>query len=132
MNNCWRAWVLVVATCLLIGCNTRRTENSTEPIRKAIEERLAGRQGLANDQIVMEMKDVQVQGDTAEAEVIFHSRNDPRARMAFHYQLKKSGGAWQVEDGRPSSENSPHPGSEAGQGSGGTQELPPGHPPINQ
>ncbi|SRR5579885_940030 len=130
MKKTWSVACLV-AIGLLAGCNARRTDNSTEAIRKAIEARLSGRQGLASDQIVMEMQDVQVKGDTAEADVVFHSRNDPRARMSFHYQLRKSGGTWEVQGGRPSSDSSPHPGG-APQGEQGTQELPPGHPPVTQ
>ena len=151
MNDAWRRLLLTALGCFLVSCGGLDKSNSEAAIRKAIkehlagpagsgeaeaanaaiqktiEEHLAGRPGLAEDQIVVEMKQVQVQGGRAEADVMFHSRSDPQAKMAFHYQLRSEGKQWKVESGRPSAETSPHPPSSPSESA---PPLPEGHPPL--
>ena len=126
MKNNWRKLLLIALGCFLASCGGLRKNNSEAAIRKAIEEHLAGRTGLASDKIVMDITTVQVQGDRAEADVVFRSRTDQKAMMAFHYQLRTEGNQWKVENGRPSSETSPHPTSEPPPGT--DPPVPEGHP----
>jgi len=119
-------WLLCLAL-LLAGCGANKAEQDAA-IRKAIEQHLAGRPGLSSDQIVMEMKQVQVQGDRAEADVLFHSRNDPNAQMSFHYQLRSEGNQWKVDAGRSGAAGSAHPPSAPP--SEAAPALPEGHPSI--
>ena len=110
-KNAWRALLLMSVGCFLAGCGSVRPSDPQSAIRQAIEEHLAGRTGLASDKIVMDLKQVQVKGDKAEADVVFRSRSDPKATMAFHYQLHTEGNQWKVDTGRPSGDTSPHPPS---------------------
>jgi len=126
MNNVTRLLLLTVLAAFLISCGSATKENSEAAIRQAIEDHLAGTPGLANNQMVLELKQVDVQGSKAEAEVVFHSRNNPEARMAFHYQLRSEGNQWKVESGRPSRDTTPHPSS------GSSDSLPEGHPPVGE
>ncbi len=116
--------------CFLAGCGGQPGGDSDAAIQRAIEEHLSSRPGLASDNLLMEVKDIQVQGDTAEAEVVFRSRTDQAAMMTFHYQLRNEGNQWKVESGSPSQGRSPHPSSGNSPDAGGS--LPEGHPPMEQ
>ena len=118
--------------CFLAGCGGQPGGDSDVAIQRAIEEHLSSRPGLASDKLVLEVKDIQVQGDTAEAEVVFRSRTDQAAMMAFHYQLRNEGNQWKVESGSPSQGRSPHPYPSSGNSPGAGGSLPEGHPPMEQ
>ena len=130
----WRSCLLLAVTILLASC--AKPASSDADIRKALEEHLASRPGLASAEIVMDVKKVEVNGDKADADVVFHSRNDANAQMNFHYQLHREGNQWKVEQGRPAGaaggSPTPHPGGalpgEAPAGS--PQPLPEGHPQV--
>ena len=107
------------------GC---QQENPNAAIQKAIEDHLASRPNLSTGDIVLDVQRVQVEGERAEAEVVFRSRSDPTAQMSFHYSLVKEGRQWKVANGRPSSEGSPHPAP--GAPPEGDSALPEGHPPV--
>lgn len=117
-------WALALAGA---GC---QREGDSAAIQQAIEKHLTSRPGLASENLILEMQEVQVEGDAAEAEVVFHSRSDPDARMSYHYELRKEGGEWNVASGRPSTEGTPHPSTEGGAEPEGS--LPEGHPPVEE
>ncbi|MGH9786221.1 MAG: hypothetical protein ACRD88_18795 [Terriglobia bacterium] len=119
------AWVVALGLGLA-GCQREPSINAQ--IQDVIAEHLAGRPGIAADRMLIEVERVTVQGDRAEAEVIFRSRDNPESRMAYHYELRREEGAWKVEGGRPSAVESPHPGGESAPEEGAT--LPEGHPPA--
>ena len=128
MKRWGRVALIVGLTGLWAGCGGQQTADSNAAIQKAIEQHLASRPGLSTGQMVMDLKDVRVQGDRAEAEVVFRSTNDPQAQMAFHYQLKKEGNEWKVDSGRTSAAETPHPPS--GQAPPTGNSLPEGHPAL--
>jgi hypothetical protein len=115
----------VIGLCL-VGC--QRGPSINAQVQSAIAEHLADRPGIAPDRLLIEVQTVTVQGDKAEADVIFRSRDNPESRMAYHYELRREGDAWKVQGGRPSSAESPHPVPEAAPDAGAT--LPEGHPPV--
>lgn len=115
-----------VLGCLLLGCSGGRDANTNAAIQRAIEQHLTSRPGLDGAKLMIELQQVNIQGDRAQAEVIFRSRDQPQAQMAFHYDLRREGGEWKVENGRPSAAGSSHP--EAGSAPEGRETLPPGHP----
>jgi len=111
----------------MVGC--QREADSNAAIQSAIEQHLTNRPGISGDKLILEVKQVKVQGERAEAEVVFRSRDDPAAQMSFHYQLRREGGQWKVEGGRPDAAGgSPHPTQESP--SEGGEAMPPGHPPV--
>ncbi len=109
----------------------QRQGGSEADIRRAIETHLTSQSSLAMDQMTMEIEDIQVEGDRAQAEVVFRTTSDPLAQMGYHYDLVSQQGAWQVESGHPASAESPHPGAGGGGPSGEEMPgLPEGHPPM--
>ena len=126
----FRSCLLLAVTVLLVNCG--KSASSDADIRKALEEHLASRPGLASAEIVMDVKKVDVNGDQAGADVVFHSRNDPKAQMNFHYQLHREGSQWKVDQASPSGAASPHPGAlpSGDAPAGSPQALPEGHPQV--
>jgi hypothetical protein len=118
---------LVALVLLLAGCQGGTSINGQ--VQEAIAEHLASRPGIDASRMTVEVETVVVDGDQAEAEVIFRSRDTPDSRMNYHYELSRADGKWQVESGRPSAAQSPHPGGE-GEGGAGAGALPEGHPPV--
>ena len=80
-----------------MGC--QRMMNQDAAIQKAIRDHLGERSDLSMDKMVMEVQQVKVEGEKATAEVVFRTTSDPPARMSYHYDLRKQGGAWQVSGG---------------------------------
>ena len=125
-------WIMVLG-CLLAGCSGRQEANSNAAIQSAIEQYLTSRPGIDAGRMILEVQQIRVEGERAQAEVIFRSRDNAEARMAYHYELRREGGEWKVETGRPGAAGSPHPGSGAapeGAGPPSGESLPQGHPPV--
>ena len=126
--------LLAVAALLVaeLGCGS--IGNQDAAVRRAIEEHLSQRADLAMDKMVLEVEQVSVEGDTAQAQVVFRTTMDPPARMAYHYELRREDGRWQVQSGRPGAAETPHPelgeSGPAGSESNMPGELPEGHPPL--
>ena len=114
--------------CLLVGCGQQQADTNAA-IKAAIEEHLAGLSGLSADNMTMDIKDVRVKGEQAEADVVFRTTNGPPAQMAFLYHLRKEGNRWRVDQGSPGDASSPHQFSPAPESSGEEQPpMPEGHP----
>jgi hypothetical protein len=130
--------ILCMAALLGLGC--QRLMNQDAAIQKAIRDHLTERSDLDMSKMVLEIRQVKVDGDKAQAEVVFRTTSDPPAQMSYHYELHREGGAWKVDTGRPSAADTQHPqmGQAAGEAGGESQgepqggQLPAGHPPINQ
>ena len=137
-----RILAAAILAMLLFACfGCQRLMNQDAAIQKAVRDHLGERSDLDMRQMVMEMQQVKVDGDKAQAEVVFRATSSPPAQMAYHYDLHREGGAWKVDTGRPSGTQHPPMGESAGEASGGDSmgdgqatsgELPAGHPPITQ
>ncbi len=126
MNTAMRAAWVVSLGLSLAGC--QRAASINAQVQEAIAEHLANRPGIEANRLLIEVESVTVQGDRAEADVIFRSRDTPESRMNYHYQLRRAEGRWRVESGRPSAAASPHPVPDAAPEEGAT--LPEGHPTV--
>jgi hypothetical protein len=111
------------------GCS--RFGDQKPAVEKAIKAHLSSRTDLAINQMVMEVKDVKVDGDKAGADVLFRVTNAPEMQMGYHYELAREGGEWKVLQGRPAQTNSAHPTGSADPGTTDPNALPPGHPPVS-
>jgi hypothetical protein len=126
----------VVAVEVLVSLGCQGLVNQEAAVQKAIQEHLAERSDLALDKMTMVMERVTVDGNTAQAEVVFGVADDPQSRMSYQYDLRREDGRWLVEAGRPSASQLPHPEmGEAMPGDSSPAEpssLPEGHPPISE
>ncbi len=108
------AIILCFLTAVSFAACKKSSVDQQAEIRTAIESYLRTRPGLALDQMTTEITNVQVRGDTAEADVTFKTKGG-EAMMGFHYSLRREGGKWTVTGGR-----------------GGGMGMPGGHPPVGQ
>ena len=90
-------------------------------MQAAVEDYLAGRGGLAADNMEVSVDAVQVEGNRAQVEVTIAASNDAAAVMQMVYELEKRSGRWRVKPPLPTEETAPP-------AAGG---LPPGHPPLD-
>ncbi len=88
---------LVGSILLAGGCNKAGSTDPKPAIQAAIEAYLKQRQNLMLANMTLEVKDVKVTGDKAEADVQFRSKEATGPSVSVRYALKRSGGGWQVE-----------------------------------
>ena len=154
------ATALLLAVSLsgvLAGCK-KSAGSAKEPnaeIRTAIEAHLAHRGNLNLQAFDMSVQAVTIQGDHAQAQVAYNVKNGPGV-MQLTYALEKRDGSWSVIESNPVGSNFSHPSLDGTQnpatggakdnvgnsisdmvrglksgGNAGGQNLPPGHPPVN-
>lgn len=105
------ALVLLVLFVLTLSACQQEPADPKAEIEAAIHDHLSKQSGLALDKMEMEVQQVDVRGDTAEARVVFRIKQG-EGEMLFRYLLRRADDRWVVERGT----------------SGGA--LPPGHPPM--
>jgi hypothetical protein len=139
------------------GCGQAASDN--DAIRGAINDHLAARGNLNIAAFDTEVQKLSIQGDQAQADVVFRVKGGP-GMMQLSYNLQKSGAQWAVVESSPVGSNFTHPALDAngmpvpgspGQGqsgpapdifdaihqrmgnapAGNAQTLPPGHPQVN-
>lgn len=110
-----RALVFVLLAGAFAGACARPSIDNKPAVEAALRAYLAERPGLAMDKMDMEVKDVQFNGDTAEADVVFRVKGG-EGEMAMHYTLRRQENQWVVE--------------RSGQSGSSGGALPPGHPPV--
>jgi len=132
------------------GCNQK--ENDTDAIRTGISKHLNSLKTLNLSAMDMNIQNVSIQGDQAQAQVEFRPKTGaPQgAGMQVSYKLERHDGKWMVQNSQPAggmiehpaSGENPHQNPTAPSSStlpdfrnlvngGGGSSLPPGHPPVN-
>lgn len=125
-------------------------------IRAAIQDHLQHASNLNLQAFDTDITQVTVQGDHAQAQVDFHIKSG-QGMMQMNYQLENRAGTWAVVASNPAGSDVSHPPVDQSQapgavpavgesshsladtlrsfkeggGAGAPQELPPGHPPLN-
>src|SRR5579871_1548541 len=149
------AYVLSVIGLLVLFTGCKKQESDADGIRSGINQHLAGLKTLNLAAMDMNITNVSIQGNQAQAQVEFKPKTGaPQgAGMQVAYSLEKQNGSWVVQNSQPSGGSIQHPGpgenphtNEAspssgsmpnfrdlvpGGAGGGTNALPPGHPPIS-
>jgi hypothetical protein len=134
------------------GC--KKQESDADAIRSGINQHLAGLKTLNLGAMDMNITNVSVQGDQAQAQVEFKPKSGgpPGAGMQVAYSLQKQNGQWVVQNTQPAGGSIQHPGPGEnphmngaapssgsmpnfrdlvpGGAAGNSGALPPGHPPV--
>jgi hypothetical protein len=135
------------------GC--KKQESDADGIRSGINQHLAGLKTLNLGAMDMNITNVSVQGDQAQAQVEFKPKSGgpPGAGMQVAYSLQKQNGQWVVQNTQTAGGSIQHPGPGEnphmngaapssgsmpnfrdlvpGGAGGNSGALPPGHPPVN-
>jgi hypothetical protein len=111
------------------GCGRSGGTQSKQAIKAAIEQHLQQRANVVYNNMTFEVQDVKFNGDRAEADARFRSKQAPEVTVNVHYLLKKVGDHWQVES---SSAMGGMGGAHGMGGAAGTEGSPHGTPPPSQ
>jgi hypothetical protein len=150
------AYYLTVIGILVLFAGCKKQESDADAIRSGINQHLASLKTLNLGAMDMNITNVSVQGNQAQAQVEFKPKTGaPQgAGMQVAYSLEKQNGLWVVQNTQPAGGSIQHPapgenphmdptsppspssGSmpnfrDLVPGGGNSSALPPGHPPIN-
>jgi uncharacterized protein YhdP len=95
-----RAVVMSLVVLGLAGspaCHRLSGVHSKAAVQEAIEEHLKQRPNVVFQNMTVEVGDVTFNGDTAEAQVKFRSKQAPNLAVGMLYKLRRAGNGWQVE-----------------------------------
>ena len=88
---------LVGVALVLSACSKSGGIQSKAAIQAAIERHLQGRPNVSLNNMTVDVQDVRFDGDRAEAEVKFRSKQAPDLTVDVHYVLRRVGDRWEVE-----------------------------------
>jgi hypothetical protein len=88
---------LVGVALVLSACSKSGGIQSKAAIQAAIERHLQGRPNVVLNSMTVDVQDVRFDGDRAEAEVKFRSKQAPDLTVDVHYVLRRVGDRWEVE-----------------------------------
>jgi hypothetical protein len=147
------AYVLTVMGLLVFFAGCKKQESDADAIRSGINQHLASLKTLNLGAMDMNITNVSIQGNQAQAQVEFKPKTGgPQgAGMQVAYSLEKQNGLWVVQNTQPAGGSIQHPGPgenphmdgtspssgsmpnfrDLVPGGGNSNALPPGHPPIN-
>ena len=148
-------FLLTFLGLVVLSAGCKKQESDADAIRSGINQHLAGLKTLNLGAMDMNITNVSVQGNQAQAQVEFKPKTGaPQgAGMQVAYSLQKQNGLWVVQNTQPAGGSIQHPapgenphmdtGSPTsgtmpnfrdlvpGGGGGNSSALPPGHPPVN-
>ena len=146
-------YFLTVIGFLVLFAGCKRQQSDADAIRSGINQHLASLKTLNLGAMDMNITNVSVQGNQAQAQVEFKPKTGaPQgAGMQVAYSLQKQNGLWVVQNTQPAGGSIQHPapgenphmnGTSPSSGSmpnfrdlvpggGSSNALPPGHPPVN-
>jgi len=94
-----RAMMISLAVLSLAGvvaCHGLGRAHSKAAVQEAIEEHLKQRPNVVLQNMTVEVGDVTFNGDAAEAQVKFRSKQSPDLAVGMVYELRRAGNGWQV------------------------------------
>ena len=103
---------LVGMALVLSNCNRSGKAPSNAAIQQAIEQHLQKQSSVLSNNMTVEVQDIKFEGDRANADVKFRSKQSPDLVVGRHYILHRVGGQWQVESSSsPGGMGNPHGGA---------------------
>jgi hypothetical protein len=89
--------LVVMAWVGFAACNRFSGVHTKAAVQEAIEEHLKQQPNVVFQNMTVEVGDVAFNGDTAEAQVKFRSKQAPNMTVGVQYKLRRSGNGWKVE-----------------------------------
>ena len=150
------SYILMFLGLLVLFAGCKKQVSDADAIRTGINQHLASLKTLNLDAMDMNITNVSIQGNQAQAQVEFKPKTGgpPGAGMEVAYSLEKQNGTWVVQTTQPAGGAIQHPAPGEnphmnngtppssgtmpnfrdlvpGNNGGASNSLPPGHPPIN-
>lgn len=89
------------ATLLFGACSKSSNSAQAAAVRAAVEAHLQKRNNLALNNMDMKVESVKVNGDNADAQVRFSSKENAQLAVSIQYSLRRSGDHWEVVSSTP-------------------------------
>jgi hypothetical protein len=93
--------LVVMAGAGFAACHRLSGIHSKAAVQEAIEEHLRQQPNVVFQNMTVEVGDVTFDGDTAEAQVKFRSKQAPNLAVGVLYKLRRVGNGWRVETTSP-------------------------------
>lgn len=92
----------ILGAVLFFGACNKSGDNAQErAVRTAVEAHLQKKSNLALNNMDMQIQSVKLNGDTAEAQVRFTSKQNSALAVNIRYILRRAGDHWEVESSTP-------------------------------
>lgn len=118
----------VLSLAVVFGACSKSGESGSErEVGAALNQHLQKKGNLSLDNMTIDIQSVKINGDSAEAQVRFQSKEKPDLAVAIHYVLRRAGDHWEVESSSPQGGmgSDPHQSAGAAGGLGGGEALAP-------
>jgi uncharacterized protein YhdP len=89
--------LVVLGLASSAACHRLGGNHSKAAVQEAIEEHLKQQPNLVFQNMTVEVGEVTFNGDSAEAQVKFRSKQAPNLAVGMLYKLRRAGNGWQVE-----------------------------------
>ncbi len=121
--------IVALILCCVPAAGCKKAQQDDNAIRAALQKHLSERADLNMAAMDMDIKQVKVEGNHADAQVEFRvKQGGPGMQMA--YTLERQGDAWVVRGAKPAGGGMDHPSTGTGAPPSGSGDLPAGHPPM--
>ena len=88
--------LVVLGMASSAACHRLSGDNSKAAVQEAIAKHLKQRPSVASQNMTMELGEITFDGDTAQAQVKFRSKQAPDVAVGVLYKLRRVGNGWQV------------------------------------
>ena len=90
-----------LALALTVGCGNWQRLQSKQAVEQAIRAHLAQQPDILLAQMTFEVQEVNFNGDQADAEVLYRSKQSSQLAVRIRYVLKKADDHWEVKSSSP-------------------------------
>lgn len=123
----------VLSLAVVFGaCSKARESGAEREVRAALDQHLQKKGNLSLNNMTVDIQNLKINGDTAEAQVRFQSNEKPDLAIAIRYVLRRAGDHWEVESSSPAGGMGadPHQSAGAAGGRGGGEPMAPPATPV--
>jgi hypothetical protein len=92
----------VLGLAVIFGaCSKSGESEGDQAVRAALDQYLQTKGNLSLSNMTMKVQSVKINGDKADADVRFESKQQPDVAVGIRYVLKRAGDHWEVESSSP-------------------------------
>ena len=96
-------WIIagILGATVLLGACSKSNSAQEQEVRAAVDAHLQKKSNLALNNMDMKVESVKVNGDNADAQVKFTSKENSQLAVTIQYSLRRAGDHWEVVSSTP-------------------------------
>ena len=96
-------WIIagILGVTVLFGACSKSNSAQEQEVRAAVDAHLQKKSNLALNNMDMKVESVKVNGDNADAQVKFTSKENSQLAVTIQYSLRRAGDHWEVVSSTP-------------------------------